>query len=208
MGRNKYSEQTKENILTTATTLFMEKGYEQTSIQDILNELNLSKGGLYHHYKSKEDILESVMKKRSEYVSTRLYEIIETVKAKNAKEKLKKILYQLASDYETNKFDAILNISANPHFVVRGMENCMAYDAPIIRKLIEEGNKDGSLKVEQPELCSEVFLILLNYWASPILFKREFTERKKRFCYLQFIMSQLGLDIIDEQLISVLTNNQ
>ena len=47
MGRNKYPEQTVEKIIITAARLFSEKGYEQTSIQDILDALKLSKGGLY-----------------------------------------------------------------------------------------------------------------------------------------------------------------
>lgn len=44
-------------ILETAERLFFEKGYEQTSIQDILDQLSLSKGGFYHHFTSKESIL-------------------------------------------------------------------------------------------------------------------------------------------------------
>ena len=39
MGRNKYPEQTVEKIIITAARLFSEKGYEQTSIQDILDAL-------------------------------------------------------------------------------------------------------------------------------------------------------------------------
>lgn len=60
MGRNNYPEQTQERIIEASVKLFLEKGYEQTTIQDILDALNLSKGGLYHHFKSKEEILEAV----------------------------------------------------------------------------------------------------------------------------------------------------
>ncbi|MBS7021130.1 MAG: TetR/AcrR family transcriptional regulator [Firmicutes bacterium] len=205
MGRNKYPEQTKDNILKTATKLFMEKGYDQTSVQDILNELKLSKGGLYHHYKSKEEILEAVMQKRAEYVSLLLQETIEKIQAKNAKEKLKKILYHLATDKETHDLDIILTTHINPYFVVNGMQSCMEYDAPIISQLIEEGNQDGSLKVENPEFCSEIFLMLLNYWANPILFHRDQEETNKRIRYFQSLMNYLGFDIIDDELLSVLT---
>ena len=61
MARNKHPEETVNLILEAATRLFMEKGYEHTSIQDIINNLGgLSKGAIYHHFKSKEDILEAV----------------------------------------------------------------------------------------------------------------------------------------------------
>ena len=60
MARNKHPEQTLEKIIVTAARLFVEKGYEQTSVQDILDATGLSKGGLYHHFKSKEQILDPV----------------------------------------------------------------------------------------------------------------------------------------------------
>lgn len=46
MGRNKYPEQTQERIVEASVKLFIEEGYEQTTIQDILDALNLSKGGV------------------------------------------------------------------------------------------------------------------------------------------------------------------
>ena len=53
MARNKHPEETVNLILETATRLFMEKGYEHTSIQDIIDNLGgLSKGAIYHHFKS------------------------------------------------------------------------------------------------------------------------------------------------------------
>ena len=61
MARNKHPEETVNLILDTAFRLFMEKGYEYTSIQDIIDNLGgLSKGAIYHHFKSKEDMLIAV----------------------------------------------------------------------------------------------------------------------------------------------------
>jgi TetR/AcrR family transcriptional repressor of nem operon len=205
MGRNKYPEQTFERILDISTKLFIEKGYEQTSIQDILDALNLSKGGLYHHFKSKEEILEAVMQKRAQYVTDMLHDIIQSTKAKNAKEKLKKILYHLGTDLETHSLDMVLTSQINnPYFVVSGLQTCVKQDAPIISRLIEEGIKDGSLKTTQPAFCAEVFLLLLNYWANPALFGRNDLETMERLHYLQSVMSLLGLDIIDDNLINAI----
>ena len=64
MARNKNPEETVHLILDVAYRLFMEKGYEYTSIQDIIDNLGgLSKGAIYHHFKSKEDILIAVIQK-------------------------------------------------------------------------------------------------------------------------------------------------
>ncbi len=59
MARNKYPEITVEKILDVAQRLFLEKGYDNTTIQDIVNELGgLTKGAIYHHFKSKEEIID------------------------------------------------------------------------------------------------------------------------------------------------------
>lgn len=198
MGRNKHPEQTQERIVDVSVRLFLEKGYEQTTIQDILDALNLSKGGLYHHFKSKEEILEAVKKKRGQYAADMLHDLIENTKAPNAKEKMKKIFYQLCTNTQTHSLDTILVSQANnPHFVIGAMQNAVNQDAPIIAKLIEEGLKDGSIQTTEPILCAEIFLLLLNFWANPVLFKRDLEETKKRLSYLQSVMCLLGLDIID-----------
>ena len=55
----------KMEILRTAETLFCRNGYETTSIQDILDILHTSKGSFYHHYASKELLLEEICRIRA-----------------------------------------------------------------------------------------------------------------------------------------------
>ncbi len=56
----------REQIIETAERLFYARGYEQTSVQDILDELNLSKGGFYHHFESKLKVLEAICARQGE----------------------------------------------------------------------------------------------------------------------------------------------
>ena len=56
MPRNKYPEQTVEKILNAAAALFAEKSYAHTTLQDIIDATGLSKGAVYHHFQSKEEI--------------------------------------------------------------------------------------------------------------------------------------------------------
>ena len=56
MARNKSPEVTAEKILEVSKRLFLEKGYDDTTTQDIVNNLGgLTKGAVYHHFKSKEE---------------------------------------------------------------------------------------------------------------------------------------------------------
>jgi AcrR family transcriptional regulator len=61
MARKNNSQQTISNIIDVAARLFAEKGYEQTTIQDIVNDLGMSKGAIFHHFGSKEEIVEAVI---------------------------------------------------------------------------------------------------------------------------------------------------
>lgn len=56
----------KRQILETAEVLFTEKGYERTSVQDILDVLHLSKGSFYHHFESKELVLKTICEIQAE----------------------------------------------------------------------------------------------------------------------------------------------
>ncbi|MCR4620613.1 MAG: TetR/AcrR family transcriptional regulator [Clostridiales bacterium] len=56
----------KAAIIQTAEQLFYSKGYENTSIQDVLDVLKLSKGGFYHHFESKLSLLDAISLRRVE----------------------------------------------------------------------------------------------------------------------------------------------
>ena len=56
----------REQIIETAERLFYTRGYERTAVQDILDELSLSKGGFYHHFESKLQVLEAVCARQGE----------------------------------------------------------------------------------------------------------------------------------------------
>ena len=90
MARNKHPEETVKLILDAASKLFVEKGYDGTSLQDIINETKLSKGAIYHHFSSKEEIFERICGQIGEANSARLAGIRDD-KHLNGREKLKEI---------------------------------------------------------------------------------------------------------------------
>ena len=53
-------DERRAQIIKKAEELFYTRGYEQTSVQEILDRLNLSKGGFYHHFESKSQLLQAI----------------------------------------------------------------------------------------------------------------------------------------------------
>ena len=68
MSKEYNSQATIEAILSVSAKLFLEKGFDKTSMQDIATTAGISKGAIYHHFKSKDEIIKSVMEKQTKTV--------------------------------------------------------------------------------------------------------------------------------------------
>ena len=64
----------RQRIVAAADQLFYQQGYENTSFSDIANEVNISRGNFYYHFKSKDDILNAVIDKRLGDIENTLHE--------------------------------------------------------------------------------------------------------------------------------------
>lgn len=202
MARNKYPEETINQILTVALNLFIQKGYEQTSIQDIINELGgLTKGAIYHHFKSKEEILEAVVDHMFKGVDEMLSGVRDD-KGLNGLEKLRKISRVSLDNPAQDELATVApNLLRNPKILAAQIENIIEKAVPVyIQPIIEQGMRDGSIRTDYPRELSEVLLILTNIWLSPTVFQvsPEMMVRKLRF--FDEILKGLGLELFDEQM--------
>src|SRR5690242_4564410 len=66
----------RQEILRTAARLFQQQGYDATSMNDIAGALKLSKGGLYHHFQSKDEILFNLMDHAMEITQERVIDAV------------------------------------------------------------------------------------------------------------------------------------
>jgi len=57
----KVPEERKQELIDTAERLFLEKGYEQTTVADIVREIEVAQGTFYYYFSSKEEILEAII---------------------------------------------------------------------------------------------------------------------------------------------------
>ncbi len=187
-------------ILETAMKLFAEKGYEHTSIQDIINNLGgLSKGAIYHHFRSKEDILNAVTIKMSEQSNKMLFEI-QNSPGLTGKEKLRKLLVEsLNRSVHDEIFAAAPNIGDSPALVFSILRGTIDYTAPVyVLPIIEQGIADGSIQTEYPKELAELILLVGNVWLDPMIFDDD-PEGIYRKCKMyDQMLRAFGLDILDE----------
>lgn len=202
MARNKYPEETINQILTVALNLFIQKGYEQTSIQDIINELGgLTKGAIYHHFKSKEEILQAVTDHLFQGADNMLSGIRDD-KELNGLEKLRKISRVSLDNPAQDELASVTpNLLRNPKMLAAQIENMIEKAIPVyIQPIIEQGMRDGSIRTDYPRELSEVLIILTNLWLNPAVIPASPEMMLRKVRLFDEILKGLGLDLFDEQM--------
>src|SRR5580658_7553567 len=69
----------RQEILRTAARLFQQQGYDATSMNDVAAALKLSKGGLYHHFQSKDEILFHIMSHAMDITEARVINVVRRI---------------------------------------------------------------------------------------------------------------------------------
>jgi hypothetical protein len=204
MSRRYNAQESKELIISSAEKLFLEKGFDKVSMRDISEEAKLSKGAIYHHYKSKDEIIKEIINKYVELQRSMLVDLIKKTDGYTGKDKIVYLLDNIVDTVESRfkklEVDEYQCIKS-PDMVYMYLKNNMNYDAPMLADIIETGNKDGSLSVEKPLECAEIFLMLINIWMDPSVIPYPMERRFEKFKFLQSLMKNLGCDIITDEFI-------
>jgi len=203
VARNKHPEETVNLIVSVAFRKFMEKGYEHTSIQDIIDNLGgMSKGAIYHHFKSKEDILMAVMD-RMTAGSNRMLKDIRDRKGLSGKEKLKAIFKEsIKRPVQDDIFTVAPDFHNNPKLLFSIMHDTIENAVPnYILPIIRQGIADGSIETDYPEQLAELILLVANIWMNPMIFNSSEEETYRKYMVFCQMMESFGLDVADSELL-------
>ena len=205
MARNKYPQRTVEKILEVSLALFNEKGYEKTTIQDIVNALGMSKGAIYHHFKSKDEIIEALSERC--YHGDAQMELLRNASDKTGIEKLRAIIYRQIQNEEKKQIDTIsINLWKNPKIFMSGMAENLSVNSQIVERILKEGMEDGSIRSQDPLCAAQVLMLLLNYWiCSPIVLK-ELDAIPAKVAYFRTLCDSMAIPVLDEPLEQELTS--
>ena len=208
MARSEKAERTYQQIIEASAKLFLEKGYEKTSIQDILDEVKMSRGVVYYYFKSKKEILDAIQAQRLESMRP----LIKGIQAENAKEKIAKVFSMLIGDVEdgaeslSDEKALALEHWKDPHIILSNMQ-AQTTDAKLIVDLFEEGIRDGSIQTEYPLQTAELMVMLLNTWSNPIVFNRDLEQTETHLKFIQQTFSKLGADVLSDEAMEKLIEN-
>ena len=154
----------RQAILDTAEALFFERGYEETSVQDILDAMELSKGGFYHHFESKMAVLEAVSARRAEKKFTQAARELRA-SSLGALEKLNR-LFLLVNLFEREQPEfvaMVLNVCfrGGDAALLRCIrEVTLTQLGPLMDEIIAQGVRDGVFYTRQMGGVGRLLLLL------------------------------------------------
>ncbi len=203
-------EERKGRIIQTALQLFAVKGYENTTINNIIGEAGISKGGFYHHYTSKEELLEDIVRMLIGDMVV-IFEEIDACDDLTALEKTNEYIRRV----NAYKGDKVVEVAAFLSELYSGGKNVQLeskiYDfarkhiAPIMKKIIIQGVKEGTFKTEFSEEAAETYvkLFIMQQQEVTDLFYEALRERneeimeriKRKYSFFQKLLEDtLGLE--------------
>lgn len=199
--KNRYNaEETRNDILNVATKLFIEKGYEKTSIQDIVNGLDgLTRGAIYHHFESKDDIINSVMQRTRP--TNDFFESLKERKDLNGLEKIRALFVESTSNQELITFFQEANqLLNNSRFFVEYMNMNTNYVAPQITYLLDEANEDGSLNIPYTEQMSEIILLIISTWFISAIYPATLEQFNQKLLAMKYACDGFGFTLFDDEM--------
>ena len=153
-------------MVAAAWSLFSEKGYDQTTVNAIIDKLGVSKGTFYHYFTSKEDILNAVVESMTREGLKAVQPVFED-ETLPAIDKLNRFI-KAARAWRLANIDAIKEIVRvlyrDENIIIRHKLHrySVALIVPLLAKLIEQGVEEGVFDNAYPSECAELLLHLGN----------------------------------------------
>ena len=159
MAVSKSAEERKEEILDAAQKLFGVKGYDATSVTDIMKEVGIAKGTLYYHFQSKEEILDAMIERIARRMMGNAKRIAEETSIPVC-ERLFQVI--LSVNLEANGDGELLKEIHKPQNALMHQKSralLVKEMTPTLTKLLEEGIDQGLFKTDYPKESIEMTLI-------------------------------------------------
>src|SRR4030042_1068926 len=163
-GKTLKSSDPSRRILTQAMKIFLEKGYHGTSIDDITRAAKLTKGALYWHFKSKEDLLKKIVEEYEKRYLDGMIQAVNEVQGSIPDKIEKYFRYNAAFAYYNRElcvsFDTLAAELVGAHHGIEAeFRRIYRKYQKFLSNLIAQGKKEKVFKREMDENLSALVII-------------------------------------------------
>ncbi|MGH2466096.1 MAG: TetR/AcrR family transcriptional regulator [Candidatus Limnocylindrales bacterium] len=155
----------RDTFVDAAQRLIQSKGYEQLSLQDVIDEVGASKGAFYHYFASRETLLEAVVERMVDAAIALMVPIVDDPDLP-AIDKLQLVFSTVAAWKGERKefFVELIQVWLSaPNSVVREnfRREAVARITPLITTIVRQGTAEGSFTATSPDGAAAVFVALM-----------------------------------------------
>lgn len=192
----------KNELIMIAEKLFVEKGYEETSVEDILKVSGLSKGGFYHYFKSKDEVLTESINNIIDKLLEQLEPIVDD-KNLNALQKLKLFLKMKSEFQNSNReYAKYLSMLIKSDFTLFKYYVTVAHKYVVpLGRIIEQGVNEGTFNVKFPYETADILLRIVVSLPQSVFYHDYINDEIKHANYLVSIndvfVRTLGIDNVE-----------
>lgn len=175
---SKPAPERRTEILDVARQLFITKGFQKTSIEDILKQVGIARGTLYYHFSSKEEILRALISRITEQIVESATEI-----AQQDGPAVYKFLAVISSsriqDTERELTEQ-LHAPGNASFHILSITETVKHLTPILTEIVEQGIEEGTFHTQYPRETIEILLTSSGMLLDEGIFTDEAAEIPRR----------------------------
>lgn len=189
----------RKELLAIAENVFLQKGYEQANIDDILKASGFSKGSFYHYFKTKEDVLSASIENLLDEAVAFLQPIVDDVNL-CAMDKFKNFMEQ-KSKFQTTKMEyaALLGkLMQSGVFQQKYMFAMSQKMVPLFAKIIQQGKDEDIFRIEYPYETADILIRAIVGVPSSYAYDEYVSDPEMRRRYLLslrgVIAGTLGID--------------
>ena len=196
MRITKDPEARKAEILDTAEKLFVTKGYNQTTIIDILNEISIAKGTFYYYFKSKEEVMDAIIMRVVNAGVTAAKKIADDPNIP-AFQKLFQVLIAQKPQSGDNKEKMIEQFHQpnNAEMHQKSLVQSILRLSPILTQVIEQGIREKTMATDYPRETVEILFAAAEVIFDDGFFQWEPEEAiRKVKAYISIMESALGAE--------------
>ena len=146
---------TKMLILSSARTLFSEKGYDNTPVEEICTLAGIAMGTFFYHFESKQAIVRYILSMQISEYAARLTEQLSTLK-----DAISKAEYFIAALVEhgrgAGECDSYFKLFESEWYTTVLREERTRALMPLLEQIIEEGIEQGYFRIGHPQVCAAI----------------------------------------------------
>lgn len=180
-------------LLKIAEKVFIDKGYDQTNIADIMEVAGISKGAFYHYFKSKDEVLEFSIDNLMDEAVVYLQPIVDDVKM-DAMEKFRKFMIKKTA-FQMQKLDyatLLGKLMQSDVFQYKYILIASSKMVPLFAKIIQQGVDEGIFRVKYPLETADIIIRAISSVPGSDYYTEYITDEERQKRYISSLQGVIG----------------